>query len=86
MRDKSVQNSQSSVPEYVGPRTIGSEGGVMKNLVVRLVREDSGQDLVEYALLVSLIALVVVTGMGTISTALNGLFSRVSGRLDSTTP
>jgi pilus assembly protein Flp/PilA len=82
MRDKSVQNSQSSVPQYVGPRTIGSEGGVMKNLVARLVREDSGQDLVEYALLVSLIALVVVSGMGTISTALNNLFGRVGGRLD----
>lgn len=54
----------------------------MKNLVARLVREDSGQDLVEYALLVSLIALVVVSGMGTISTALNNLFGRVGGRLD----
>jgi pilus assembly protein Flp/PilA len=53
----------------------------MKNLVVRLVREDSGQDLVEYALLVSLIALVVVTGMTQISGALNALFGRVRDNL-----
>jgi Flp pilus assembly pilin Flp len=30
----------------------------MKNLIVRFVREDEGQDLIEYAMLATLIALV----------------------------
>ena len=32
----------------------------MKTLMVRLVREDDGQDLIEYALLVALVALATV--------------------------
>jgi Flp pilus assembly pilin Flp len=34
----------------------------MKGLMVRFVREDAGQDLIEYALLATVIALVVFVG------------------------
>ena len=33
----------------------------MKNLFVRFVREDAGQDLIEYALLIGIIALALIT-------------------------
>ena len=37
----------------------------MKGLMVRFVREDAGQDLIEYALLATVIALVVFVGAST---------------------
>ncbi|MGA3334372.1 MAG: Flp family type IVb pilin [Terracidiphilus sp.] len=40
-----------------------------------------GQDLVEYALLVSLIALTLITGISTIAKAVNNVFSNVSSSL-----
>lgn len=45
-----------------------------------LVKED-GQDLVEYALLVSLIALAAITAVGNIAGGITAIFSNVSGSL-----
>ena len=43
----------------------------MKNMIARLVREDAGQDLVEYAFLVGLIALVAYVGVQTLGNTIN---------------
>ena len=45
-----------------------------------LNRED-GQDLIEYALLVTLIALACVTAIKGVATAINTVFSTISGDL-----
>jgi len=42
---------------------------------------EEGQDLVEYALLVALIALVCVSGVSNVATAVNGVFSNISSSL-----
>ncbi len=42
---------------------------------------EEGQDLVEYALLVALIALVCITGVNNVATAVNGVFNTISGSL-----
>ncbi len=42
---------------------------------------EEGQDLVEYALLVALIALVCVSGVNNVATAINGVFSSISSSL-----
>jgi pilus assembly protein Flp/PilA len=42
---------------------------------------EEGQDLVEYALLVALIALVCITGVNNVATAVNSVFSTISGSL-----
>jgi pilus assembly protein Flp/PilA len=42
---------------------------------------DDGQDLVEYALLVALIALVCVTGVSNVASAVNTVFSNISSSL-----
>jgi len=42
---------------------------------------EEGQDLVEYALLVALIALVCITGVGNVAKAVNTVFSNISGSL-----
>ncbi|HWR13544.1 MAG TPA: hypothetical protein VN577_01855 [Terriglobales bacterium] len=43
----------------------------MKNLVMKLWREESGQDLVEYALLVVLIALAAAATFPALATAID---------------
>jgi len=49
----------------------------MKNLLKRLCAEEEGQDLVEYALLVVLVALAATAGMNTLASAINNTFSTV---------
>jgi pilus assembly protein Flp/PilA len=45
------------------------------------LRYEEGQDLVEYALLVALIALVCVTGVSNVASAVNTVFSNISASL-----
>ncbi len=42
---------------------------------------EEGQDLVEYALLVALIALVCITGVQNVATAVNTVFGNISSSL-----
>ena len=50
----------------------------MSSLLCRFVREDDGQDLVEYAMLIALIALAVVAGVGALATAINTQYNNIS--------
>lgn len=47
-------------------------------LWIYLVNEDSGQDLVEYALLVVLIGLVIAAALPALTTAISAAFGRVA--------
>jgi len=54
------------------------------NLYVKfqgLKQDEQGQDLVEYALLVALIALVCVSGVNNVATAINSVFTSISSSL-----
>jgi Flp pilus assembly pilin Flp len=54
------------------------------NLIARLrklLRGTAGQDLLEYALLVALIALICVTVIGTTGTNVQGIFTKISAEL-----
>jgi pilus assembly protein Flp/PilA len=54
------------------------------NLYVKiqgLRNSEDGQDLVEYALLVALIALVCITGVNNVATAVNTVFNQISSSL-----
>lgn len=46
----------------------------MKNLIARFVRDEEGQDLIEYSLLAALISIVCIGVLGEIGTAVNELF------------
>lgn len=58
----------------------------MKNLLVRLWKEEEAQDLTEYALLLVLIALSAVTVMGTLGSMINNAFSKAASNLNAATP
>ncbi|MBI1940919.1 MAG: Flp family type IVb pilin [Acidobacteria bacterium] len=49
--------------------------------MVTLHREDSGQDLIEYALVAALIALAATVGMSTVANAINQAFTSIGTKL-----
>jgi pilus assembly protein Flp/PilA len=53
----------------------------MKGLLKRLWKDDDGQDLIEYGLLVTLIALAVTASMKPLATALSKVFNSASSSL-----
>jgi Flp pilus assembly pilin Flp len=57
----------------------------MRNLIARFLRDEEGQDLVEYVLLVSLIALAVAAAFPPITTAISNLFRRTADCVNGST-
>ena len=55
----------------------------MKNLFVRFVREDEGQDIIEYALLAAFISIVAWTLLQGIGSSVNKVYSSVNTVVDS---
>jgi pilus assembly protein Flp/PilA len=53
----------------------------MKNLFVRLWKEEKGQDLTEYGLLLVLVALAAITTMKTLASAISNVFSNAASSL-----
>jgi pilus assembly protein Flp/PilA len=53
----------------------------MKNLIVRFVREEEGQDLIEYSLLAALIAVACIIAMQALAVDINGIFARIGAAL-----
>jgi pilus assembly protein Flp/PilA len=59
----------------------------MKALLNRFVREEEGQDLIEYALLAGFISLAAVAAITAVGTQLNGLYDAVKTQVsDAKTP
>jgi pilus assembly protein Flp/PilA len=57
---------------------------LLVNLMNRLqsfVRDEQGQDLVEYAMLVALIALICVAGVAAAGSSVNTVFGNVSSKI-----
>ena len=53
----------------------------MKNFLLRVWKEEEGQDLTEYALLLVLVALGAIAAMTSLSTAIKGTFSNAATNL-----
>ncbi len=53
----------------------------MKDIFKRLWKEEKGQDLTEYALLLVLVALSAIVTMDTLSSAINNAFSKAASNL-----
>jgi pilus assembly protein Flp/PilA len=59
---------------YVRIQTLGGD-------LRRLIAEESGQDLIEYALVVALIAFAAAAGMTTVATKINTAFTNIGTKL-----
>ena len=54
----------------------------MKGLMVRFVREDQGQDLIEYALLASFLSVAALIGATAAGDSLNEWYNALSAKVD----
>ena len=55
----------------------------MKNLFNRFVRDEQGQDLIEYALLAGFISLVAVAAITAVGTSLKDVYDDLNAQVDS---
>lgn len=53
----------------------------MSNLFGRFVREDKGQDLIEYALLAGFISLVAVIAITAVGVGVNGVYGTIDSQV-----
>jgi Flp pilus assembly pilin Flp len=60
-------------------------GRYMRQFLARLWKEDEGQDLTEYALLLVLLTLAAVTTLGNLADAIGGVFTNVTANLTAPT-
>ncbi len=54
----------------------------MRGFLNALWRDESGQGLVEYALIIALVAIAVIVALTTLSGRINSLFDRIGNELD----
>lgn len=54
----------------------------MRKLIVRLWKEEEGQDLTEYALLLVLLSLAAIGSIGGLAQAINNTFSNAAANLN----
>ncbi len=57
----------------------------MKRILAWLWKEEEGQDLTEYALLLVLVALAAIGSLGTLASAINNVFSNAAANLSGNT-
>ena len=57
----------------------------MQSLTDALAKDQSGQDLIEYALVVALIALAATAGMGVVASSIKTAFNHIGSHLSSYT-
>jgi pilus assembly protein Flp/PilA len=55
----------------------------MTNLIQRFIRDEEGQDLVEYAFLLAFIALIAVAGVTLVGTSITNVYNSITGQLTS---
>jgi pilus assembly protein Flp/PilA len=58
---------------------IFEENSIMKQLLKSFLNDESGQDLIEYALVAALIALVAITGLNGLASSINSEFTKIGG-------
>ena len=56
----------------------------MKNLIQRFIREEEGQDIIEYALLAAFISVVAIVAIIAIGTRVNNIYTGVSSQVNRT--
>jgi pilus assembly protein Flp/PilA len=57
----------------------------MRHTISRLINDESGQDLIEYALIAGLIGLVAVATLQTLAGSITGIFTKIQAKLDAIT-
>ncbi len=56
---------------------------VQSQIVLRALKDEKGQDLVEYALVIAVVCLGIISGMNTLANGINAAMGQLSSRLNS---
>jgi pilus assembly protein Flp/PilA len=51
------------------------------SVMLQILKDENGQDLIEYALVVALIAFAATAGMGSLATSLNQAFTNIGTKV-----
>jgi pilus assembly protein Flp/PilA len=51
------------------------------SVMLQILKDESGQDLIEYALVVALIAFAATAGMGSLATSINLAFTHIGTKM-----
>lgn len=54
----------------------------MKNILMEIFKNEEGQAMTEYGLIIALVAVAVITILGTLGTNLTSLFTKVSDQVN----
>ncbi len=73
--------SSGPKPASFAWQRIYPEEKMMKRLLARLWKEEEGQDLTEYALLLVLLSLAAIGSISGLATAINGTFSSAASNV-----
>jgi pilus assembly protein Flp/PilA len=65
---------------------LGQEKAHMKTLFTRFIREEAGQDLIEYALLAGFISLIAVVAITQLGSNLNTKYGLIGDEVDKIAP
>ena len=65
------------------PQSKHNEKRIMKALVMEFIRDEQGQDLVEYALIVAAVGLALITTVNQLSQGIVSLYQSMTGDLSS---
>ena len=55
---------------------------VKSQIVRQALKDEAGQDLVEYALVIAVVCLGIISGMNTLANGINNAMSTLSGKLN----
>jgi pilus assembly protein Flp/PilA len=55
------------------------------SVMLQILKDENGQDLIEYALVVALIAFAATAGMSSVAGAINAAFISISGKISTYT-
>jgi Flp pilus assembly pilin Flp len=77
------QHHQGRNDMSVKPRRIREMKNLVLNSLIRLHKDEAGQGLVEYVLILALVAFAAVTGMNSLATGLNSAFIAIDTKLTS---
>jgi Flp pilus assembly pilin Flp len=64
------------------PHGLAASPSNMRSLSIRFFREQHGQDLIEYGLLVSFVAILTVGAMHAVGLSLNDWWTDISGKIE----
>ena len=82
MRTASLVNKLYAAGERRVAKTLKNRGSdCVKELLRRLIQDDAGQDIAEYAIMLAVILIIVVGTVKLIGTSANNTFSNVASSL-----